>query len=404
MEQFDPFDPAFRRSPFELYRRYRECEPVHWGRPSIPVQPGTWYVFRHEDVLAGLKDQRFGRETERSLELQAAMASNPDYAEIWMWLGQTMLFRDPPEHTRLRGLVNPFFGVNRLASMEPLLQHAAQGLIGSFRELGEIDIVPAYATPLPITLILELLGIPDVDKEFVSKHTLNLTRVMDFVASEEVIAHGAIGARELVAMLQQELAHKRSNPADDIFSRLAVDCEQENITESEVIAMALVLLTGGHETTSLLIASGLHALLSDPDQLALAHEDASVDKTMVDELLRFCSPVQVVSRVALEDMNWCGKEIRRGDDVMFMIGSANRDGEVYADAEQLDLRRKAPRTLPFGSGIHHCIGAQLTLMEGRVGFRSLLQQFPRLRLKSPAFELDDRFGFRGPAQLPVLLS
>jgi pimeloyl-[acyl-carrier protein] synthase len=398
--RFDPHDPAFRLDPYPFYSRLRD-DPVHWGLPPALGPDGAWYVSRADDIQAGLRDSSFVRELRNVAPER--MISFPD--EIMPFIAlmrRMMLFRDPPDHTRLRRLVNRAFTPRTVAALEPSIQKIADELCADLTET--TDLIAGYAFPLPVTVIAELLGVPDADRDKVRTWSAALVTAIDVRPNLDDLPAAVAAGMEMAGYLGDVVAARRAEPRDDLLSALvAAEEDGLQLTADEVIATAILLLIAGHETTVNLIANGMIALLRHPDQLETLRADRSLDAGAVEELLRYDSPVQLTGRFVAEDMTWGGRDLRRGENIVFLLGSGNRDPAATPDPDRLDVTRDPRPHLSFGGGIHFCVGAGLARAEARIALRTLIERFPTIELATDEITWRDMIAIRGPDELSVHL-
>jgi cytochrome P450 len=385
---FDPFAPEFHTDPYAHYRELRS------GGPLQRTPGGLWLSPSFAMCARILRDPRFGHG-DSTLGEDAEARRLPRRVRSFLVL-------DPPEHTRLRRLVSRAFTARLIERLRPRVAAIVDELLG--RMHGDVDLISSLAHPLPVIVISELLGVPPEDEERFKGWSEALARGLDpdfLVPSEELKRRDR--AREEFGAYFRELAdRRRSSPGDDLLSGLvAID----ELSEADLIATCILLLVAGHETTVNLIANGTLALLRSPDQLAWFRDNPDAATAAVEELLRYDPPVQLSARVALEDVELAGQSIRRGEGVMLLLGAANRDPDVFADPERLDLTRwvtEAPRHLAFGQGIHFCLGAPLARIEGQVALTALVQR--GISTAPGALRYKDNLILRGLAELPVRLA
>jgi len=318
----------------------------------------------------------------------------------------SLLFMDPPDHTRLRGLVARAFTPRRIEELRGATETIAKELVYGAKVRGpEVDLIETFAYPLPVRVICTLLGVPAVDEAMFTEWSRAVARSLDpsVLRSPDVDAKIEAARGELRAYLADLLAARRRVPGNDLLSALAaVDVDGDRITSGEVLALAVLLLVAGHETTVNLIGNGMLALLRAPAELDRLRQSPELIGPAADELLRFDGPVQITQRVVLEDMEAAGCPVKAGDEILLILGAANRDPAVFADPHTLDVTRDARRHVAFGGGIHHCLGFALARMEGQIAFQALLDNFSRIELagtpvRRPTFTL------RGLESLPVAL-
>ena len=388
---FNPLIPQFRCDPYPTYRWYREEDPVHWN--GLPDRPGagTWYLFRYDDVLAALTNGSLGKTNN-------PLAPGP----LGTMLAQWMLLRNPPDHTRLRALVSSAFTPHVVDRLRPAIQGIADVLLDEVQSQGEMDVILHYASALPLIVIAELLGVPRRDRARLRKWSIDLSVIVDLNATREGVAKATQSMMELTEYLRGIAGERRANPQEDLITALiAAEEDGETLTQDELLAMCVLLLGAGHETSVNLIGNGTLALLQHPDQLARLRDDPSVAESAVEELLRYDSSVQMVFREALEDLDIGGKTIRKGEAVTMLLGSANRDPAQFLDPDRLDLTRSRKRHGAFGMGIHFCLGAPLAGLEAQIAFQTLLRRMPHLQLRPGPLHWGEGIVFHGLEHLPV---
>jgi len=396
----DLFDPDFKANPYPAYARLRSEAPVH--RVTLPDGRGVWLVTRYEDVSAVLKDERFVKDWRNAMTPEQ-LAQIPPIPEVMKPLTRNMLDTDPPDHERLRSLVQKAFTPRLIERMRPRVQAIADELLDAVQDSGEMDLIDDYAFPLPITVIAELLGVSAEDRNKFrewSNAAVSGDTTQEYM-EKVLLPHMQAFTDYLRAMFEE----KRRNPKDDLISGL-VRAEEagDKLSEDELLAMVFLLLVAGHETTVNLIGNGMLALLQHPDQLQKLREDPSLIKPAIEELLRYDGPVETsTERFAREDIAIGGTVIPKGEMVMVVIASADHDPERFADPDELDITRAANKHLAFGKGIHFCLGAPLARMEGQIAIGTLLRRMPNLRLADSPESLTWRPGMvlRGLEGLPV---
>ena len=394
--RFNPMQPGLRADPYPVYRRYRELDPVHWNGPAAPGEgEGAWCVFRHDDVAAVLRDPRFGKNPH----------PNPRAGPFIAVRDRSMLSRNPPDHTRLRSLVSGAFAPAMIAAQRPRIAQVAEGLLDQVASAGRMDFIQDFAYPLPVIVIAEMLGVASQDYAQFKEWSLALSQAMDVMASAAVFRRADAVTVELGEYLAVAIAARRREPRADLLSALlASEQEGDKLSEDELIAMCILLLTAGHETTVNLLGNGLFALLRHPAELSrLRANPDTLAESAVEELLRYDSPVQMSFRQALQDVELNGRHIREGAEVVLVLGSANRDPDRFPDPDRLDLSRNPNGHSAFSRGIHFCLGAPLARAEGQIALSAVLSRFPELRLEDPAVIPAWRpgFVFHGLQTLPL---
>ncbi len=312
-----------------------------------------------------------------------------------------MLVVDPPDHTRLRTLVQKAFTPRVVERLRPRIEALVKEALDEAEARGSMDLVADLAYPLPVTVIAELLGVPVEDRSAFRRWSDALVGALDPVALTDRRS-AVLAARDaLHAYLERVVAERRAAPRDDLISRLVEAEEQgDRLSGPELLAMGVLLLVAGHETTVNLIGNGINALLAHPDQLARLRDEPELIEPAVEELLRYDSPVQLTGRVALEELELGGRRVEPGQMLMLLLGAANRDPRVFAEPERLDLGRDPNPHLAFGRGIHFCLGAPLARLEGQIAIRELVRRFPTLRLAGTP-ERRPTVTLRGFASLPL---
>ena len=380
-------DETFFEDPDRLYRELRAERPV--ARAVGPNGLPFWMITRYADARAALNDPRLAKDARRIPELLSRQESGPPARAIAESLVGHMLNADPPDHTRLRRLVGRAFTGRAIARLRPRIEQIAAGLADSMAAAGpEVDLLDEFAYPLPMTVICEILGVPeDRRDEFRGWSNTLLSDAGD----DERAAAGAATA----AYLAELVADKAAHPADDMLSEIVRAAEDgDSLSPGETTAMAFLLLVAGHETTVNLIGNGVLALLRAPDQLALLRAEPDRVPAAVEELLRYDGPVNLATfRFTTEPVEYSGTTIPAEAFVLVSLIGANRDPDRWADADRLDVGRDPSGHLAFGFGIHHCLGAPLARLEGEIAFRTLLSRFPDL---APA-------GEPGPHRISTLI-
>lgn len=391
---FNPLSPEFRHDPYPSYHLLRERDPMHQSPFGFRV------ATRYEDVSFVLRDKRFIKGYIESL---VERGTDPNEA-IFKFLGETMLLLNPPDHTRLRGLVVKVFTARRIEEMRPRIQAIVDGMLDGLIGRGAMDVITDFAFPLPFTVICEMLGIPEDDRALIMERSLFSGRALDPVPmSREELDEANTNIKLLQDYFLRLCGERRQNPGDDLITAL-VHAEEEGdvLSSDELVSNIILLFAAGHETTVNLIGNGLLALFNNRDQLDLLRADLSQMPNAVEELLRYDSSVQLSGRTASVDIEVGGILVKEGEQIITSLGAANRDPAVYDDPDKLDITRKNIRPLSFGGGIHHCIGAQLARLEAEVALSTLLRRLPGLELddiKNPQWR--PTFTLRGLATLPA---
>ena len=385
---YNPLSAEMAQDPYPTYAKLRGRDPVHRSRLM-----DAWVFSRFSDADAILRDHRHFSSDPRKRVASGRRASLPRVEE------PSMLFLDPPDHTRLRALVNKAFTPRAVAALEPHIRELMTTLLDAVDDPAAFDLMEAVAKPLPVIVIAEMLGIPPEDRAQFAVWSDQRARILEPTLSPEERETADAAMRSLDEYLVPIISERKADPKDDIISALAqAEEEGDKLTEREVLIMLRLLLVAGNETTTNLIGNGVLALLRHPDQLAALREDPGLIPSAVEELLRFDSPVQVDMRSVRDDCDVNGFPLRRGDSVVMLLGAANRDPDRFEAPDRLDVRRGDQNHLAFGRGIHHCLGAPLARLEGRVVLEALIERFGSMRL------LEDRPAFRSSVVLRGLLA
>ena len=383
------FGEEFRRNPHRVYAMLRESGPVHRVRLPVPdAHHVTWLIVGYEEARAALADPRLAKDGGKI---------GVTFLDEEL-IGRYLLTTDPPDHTRLRGLVTRSFTMRRVEELRPRVQRITDDLLDAMLPAGRADLVEALSYPLPITVICELLGVPELDRAEFRK------------LSTEAVAPTSSGSEydafvRLAEYLGDLIEDKRcAGPGDDLLSDLIRTTAEDGdrLSPQELRGMAFILLIAGHETTVNLLTSGIHALLTHPAQLAALRADMTLLDGAIEEMLRYEGPVENGTfRFAAEPLEIAGISMERGDPVMVGLTAADRDGDRFPAPDRFDIRRDARGHLAFGHGIHYCLGAPLARLEARTAIRTLLERAPALTLAGPPGDWLPGMLMRGMRALPV---
>jgi pimeloyl-[acyl-carrier protein] synthase len=391
---FNPLLPEFHANPYPFYKALREKDPVH----QSPL--GFWVLTRYDDVVMSLRDPHFGRDGFAPL-----LEANYGAGGAGGSLPRSMLMRDPPDHTRLRTLVNKAFTPRVIEGMRPHIQSIVDRLLDRVQGARAMDVIADLAYPLPVTVICEMLGVPLEDHEAIRGWSTDIIRSLDAIgllADPEVVKRAAEARSALGEYFRRLLPERRRRPQADLLSLLIAAEEQgDKLNEGELLSMCVLLFIAGHETTVNLIGNGMLALLTHSDQLAKLRADPMLVPVAVEELLRYDSPVQRTARVTSADVEIQGRPIPSGSMVVAAIGAANRDPGQFVDPDRLDVARADNRHVAFGFGIHFCLGAPLARLEGQIALGTLLRRMPALALRTDAPDWRESSTLRGLKALPV---
>ena len=395
---FDVRDPAFLADPYPVFRKLRATDPVF----KAPF--GRWFLTRYDDTQLLLRDRRFGRDYDDPDALMHRFGPTALQEPAVVELTHMMLMRNPPDHTRLRGLVSKAFTARRIEAMRERVQHLTDHLLDKVMPLGRMDAIRDLAFPLPVLVICELLGIPEEDQaRFITGSASGGALLNPTPPTRAELDNANAGTLESGAYFERLFELRRREPRDDLITQL-VQAEEagDRLTTDELRANVHLLFAAGHETTVNLIGNGFLSLLRHPDQWRMLHDDPSLIPNAIEEILRFESPVQAVGRNAAEPVELGGIKLEPPSIVVSLVGAANRDPAVFENPDQFDITRKDLRPLSFGGGIHFCLGAQLARIEAAVVFETVARRLPDLRLVEPDRpKWRSSFTLRGVTELPV---
>jgi cytochrome P450 len=393
-----PDDPAFFKDPYPCYEEMRRLGPAFYWPEYDRITFGGYAQVN--DIL---RDRRFGREVSHVMSAsQAAIPPVPEHLKpFYAFEASSMLEREPPEHTRLRGLVNRAFISRQIERLQPRIAALSNGLIDGFEDRGEADLLPVFAEKIPVIVIAELLGVPGGDADQLLEWSHSMVAMYQFKRGRAV-EDRAVGATLAFSdYIAAHVAAKRGRHGDDLMTRL-IEAEEkaDRLSLQELVATCILLLNAGHEATVHGIGNAVKALLENGVDSNAVFADRDTAMAAVDEMLRFDAPLHLFSRYALQDVELDGVRIARGQQVQLLLGAANRDPARFAEPERLDFARGGSGHLAFGAGIHFCVGAPLARLEMAVALPVLFKRLPNLRL-SGAAEYADRYHFHGLATLPV---
>jgi cytochrome P450 len=397
----DPNDAAFIRDPYPDYAALRR-------QPGLSTSAHLgWLVARHADVSALLHDRRLGSAAlNAALYVHLPPEAQASIAPFQASMAHSMLFQDPPDHSRLRRLVSQAFTPRRVESLRARIEQITEDLLADLGDGETFDIISRLAFPLPARVIATLLGVPwsDLDglKRWTDAGTAFLGSARTTTDPVGLAAHTGVSYRALTAYFAALAEQHRADPGDDLIcAMLVIEAHGDGLTPEELISTCGLLFTAGHETTTNLIGNGLLALLQHPDQLQRLRDEPALLPAAVEELLRYDSPVQFIYRVSLAEVEVGADTIPPGSLVTLLLGAANRDGTVYPDPDRIDVGRHPRQYLSFGTGAHACLGAFLARLETEIALSVLLRRFPSMGLADEQLEWCPNPIFRGVERLPV---
>ncbi|RIK95086.1 MAG: cytochrome P450 [Proteobacteria bacterium] len=384
--------PGFLDDPYPYYHALRRFDPVH------RMPDGSLLLTRYADVVAVYKDRRFS--SDKKIEFK------PKFGDGWLYVHHTssLVFNDPPLHTRVRRLIMGGLNPRALSALEPMLVALVDRLLDAAAARGGMDVIEDFASAIPIQVIGDLLGVPQADRGPLRGWSLLILGALEPVLTAEQLAAGNKAVADFRNYLIELVADRRRNLRDldsDMLSRLIVgEADGERLTEEELLQNCIFLLNAGHETTTNLIGNGIAALLENPQELARLRADPTLIKSAVEEFLRYESSNQLGNRRAAEAVEIAGQSYPEGTLITLGIGAANRDPEEFPDPDRLDITRAPNRHLAFGSGMHACAGMTLARLEGQLAIGRLLARFPKIE-RAGAFKRGGRARFRGFLSYPV---
>ncbi|GGS75440.1 cytochrome P450 [Planobispora rosea] len=398
---FDPWNPEFVAHPYGVYAGLRRERPVSFFEPT-----GQWLIARHADVNALLRDRRLGRSyLHLATHAEFGRPDDPEFQEpFWRVIRAGMLDVEPPVHTRLRRLVSKAFTPRMVEALRPKIAQIAGGLVDRFVERGGGDLIAEVAEPLPVTVIAEMLGVPEADRHLLRPWSADICGMYELNPSVEAQHTAVRAASEFSDYLIGLARARRADPGDDLISALAqVTDEGDTLTEEELVGTCVLLLNAGHEATVNVTGNGWWSLFRNPAELERLRADHGLLPTAIEELMRWDTPLQMFERWVLEDISVGGVDIPRGSEVALLFGSANRDPEVFDDPDRLDVGRADNPHISFGAGIHFCLGAPLARIELAESFGALLRRAPKMELAAEP-EWGPGYIIRGLRSLEVGIS
>jgi cytochrome P450 len=398
---YDPRDDSTRRNPFPLYARLQEEDPVHWS-PALK----SWVLTRYDDVRQVCMGQSVSSDRLRPFYESLKDERRDILSGVMRYLNHWLVFQAPPEHTRLRRLLNTVVSAATVAEMGPAIRDAFEHVLRGVDTGREIDFMKEVAELFPAFVILDMLGAPREDFRAIKAWSDDLRLFIGTAQGEaDKYQRARDGADRMSAYFRELIALRRRQPGRDAISRMVLARDEGGmLNEDELVACCMLFLFGGHETTTNLLGSAVVALLAHPEQLARLHAEPALIDAAVEEFLRYDGPTNSVARVVTQDHALGGKTLRAGERVFAMINAANRDPRHFSQPQQLELARTPNRHLTFGFGIHFCLGAPLARLEAKVCLGELAARFARMRAGSEPTQWIDSLTMRGPKRLPLVLA
>lgn len=405
MTQYDFNSPEFLANPYPVFDQLRSNDPIFWS-----AENSYWILTRYADIVSLIQSDQLSSKRIAAHAARMPNEAQEHFRPFFTAVASWMLMIDPPDHTRLRGLVSKAFTPAVVENMRGLVQDLVDKMLAAVKEQGRMDVITDLANPLPATVIAELLGVPGTDQQQFKKWSDDIAVALSGIDSgatkEELHGLYVVAQKSLMALssyFRERVVELRLNPQENLLSAL-VQAEEhgDRLTEEELFANCVLLMIAGHETTTNLIGNGILALLQNPGQREALIANPDLIASAVEELLRYDSPVQKMGRIALKDIPVGGQQIQKGQLVCFSFAAGNRDPEQFASPNQLDLARRPNRHLAFGHGLHYCVGAALARLEGQIVVNSVLSRMPKLRLENEDLEWHRNFTLRGLKSLPIV--
>jgi cytochrome P450 len=396
--EYKPNDPGFLADPFPLYRRMRDEDPAHWS-PRLKA----WVLTRYEDVKRVCLDSSMSSDRLRPFFATLPSPEAARVVELARYLTLWMVFRDPPEHTRLRRLAAKVFHVRSIHALRPNVEGLTSWLLDSLAGKKQFDFIADFAGPLPALVIMDMLGAPREElgrlKRLSDEMALFIGSARD---APEKYERAASATREMAGIFRELLNTRRAAPQRDLLTELvALDDAGDRLSDDELVATCMLLLFAGHETTTHHLANGLRALLAFPSQLEELRSNPSLAPAAVEELLRYDGPIGAQVRIVRERQTLHGKDLNPGERVFLLMNAANRDPRAYQDPDRLDLARNGVPHLTFGFGAHICLGFPLARLEGQVALPAVLARWRRIELATDRLEWMDSMVLRGMKAMPL---
>jgi cytochrome P450 len=395
---YRPDEPAFLADPFPLFRRLQDEDPCHWS-PRLKA----WVVTRYEDVRRILLDGQMSSDRLRPFFAALPAPEAQRIADIVRYLSLWMVFRDPPEHTRLRRLASKVFHVKAMHAMRGRIEALTQWLLDRIGQRGELDFIGEFAGPLPALVIMDMLGVAREELPRVKRLSDDMAL---FIGSSRMspekygIAQAA--TREMAEFFRGMIAARRAEPRADLLSELVhLQDEGDRLTDDELVATCILLLFAGHETTTNHLANGLLGLMCFPEALRALRDEPALAPAAVEELLRYDGPNGAQVRIVRQAQSLHGRSLAPGDRVFVLLNAANRDPRAYADPDRVELGRDGPPHLAFGFGMHICLGFPLARLEGQIALPAVLARWPGIEPARERYDWLNSMVFRGMQAMPV---
>ena len=404
LQDIDFRSPEIIANPYPTYALLREKAPIFYHEASRMT-----FISRYEDVDDLLRDRRLGRQFSHVMtRAEAGLPPlRPEYEPFHRLNDNMLMDKEPPQHTRLRALVQNAFTPRTVQSLRPHIEGIVEGLVERLLAQKEVDVIEAYAAPLSVTVIAELLGIPQADRQRLRPWSRDIVAMYELGAGEsgETGRRAVQATQEFSDYLRALVQQRRKSPQDDLLSALVAAEERgDQLSEEELIATSILILNAGHEATVNAVGNGILALIQHPGQLATLRQNTDLIASAVEEILRYDTPLPLFRRRVLREMEYKNVHLAKGTEVAFLLGSANRDGARFEQPDRFDITRQDNHHLSFGMGVHYCLGAPLARVELQISLQSILRRVSRLELTVDRPERQNTLVFRGLKALPVLVA
>lgn len=397
---YDPTNDTIRRNPFPLYESLQEHDPIHWS-PVIR----SWIITRYDDVRQVAMSQTMSSDRLRPFYEALRDERREILSGVMRYLNEWLVFKAAPEHTRLRKMMNAVFSLQMIQSREPQIRNTVEDLFSQAPVGESFDFMKDVAVLLPAYVILDMMGLPRGDFRMIKEWSDDLRLFIGTSrADEDKYRKARSGADHMSAYFRDVIAQRRATPGDDVITKMMMAQDDKgSLGEDELVAMCMLVLFGGHETTTNLLGSAVVALLEHPEQQQLLRENPQFIDSAIEEFLRYDGPSNSIARVVAVDHELHGKSLKAGDRVFAMINAANRDPRRFDRPHDLDIQRSPNRHLTFGQGLHFCLGAPLARLEAKVCVNALLARFPSMKFGPGEVHWLDALVMRGPSNLPLVL-
>ena len=403
-QAFNPYTPEFRANPYPFYHEQRVRNPVHW-RGKLSSGVNSWDVTGYEEAVAVLNDDRLGREVWKVVPPEQLARIPEALQPLFQMFRNWLPMYDPPEHTRLQGVLRRKFTRQYIESLYPYIERIVNDVLDEVSSADTIDFVADFARQIPIAVMAKILGVPIDMRPQLNEWSAEILRAIEFEPRFPDLLQGTQAVAGMYEYFKTQVEERRRQPTDDLISVLVEAKEQGDIlNEDEILANCVLMVMAGGESTASLIGTGMLALLRNPDQLEKLRTDPTLYHSACEELIRYEPPAHVTHRIAFEDVEIAGQTIRRGERVNVWMGAINRDPAKFPDPDRLDLSRDPNPHLGFGHGVHACLGYFLAHAELEITFKTLLKRVSHFELQTEQPEWQETIMVRALKSLPISFS